>query len=236
MRLYNTIKNKAYWLVDQVNIEGKSEEEYKVEFTKLLKEYEEQKIEYLSLLMEEHFENWLLSKGFRKISVIHEYTKSLEEEHLIESELTFHALSEGLMTDKEFADAYELCRSGSANKNIPQLIEKIMAALSQELGENWRSHCYYFLKDNELVGISIPHMEMGTTDEGRMFYFGIVPNKRGFGLGAEIHKITLYLMKQMNAKTYVGSTDESNKHMINIFKKNGCVIRNKKGIYRIDKD
>ena len=106
MRLYNTIKNKAYWLVDQINIEGKSEEDYKVEFTKLLKEYEEQKIEYLSLLMEEHFENWLLSKGFRKISVIHEYTKSLEEEQLIESELKFHALSEGLMTDKEFADAY----------------------------------------------------------------------------------------------------------------------------------
>ncbi|MEI4771129.1 GNAT family N-acetyltransferase [Psychrobacillus sp. FJAT-51614] len=236
MRLFNIIKNNAYWLVDQIKIEGKSEEEYKEEFTKLLKEYEEQKIEYLSLLMEEDFENWLLAKGFRRISVIHEYTKALEKEQLNESDFIFHALSEGSMTDEEFADAYELCRSGSANKNIPQPIEQIMAALSQELGDNWRSHCYYFLKDNELVGISIPYIEMGTTDEGRMFYFGIVPSMRGLGLGAEIHKITLYLLKKMNANTYVGSTDESNEHMINIFKKNDCVIRNKKGIYRIDKD
>ena len=49
----------------------------------------------------------------------------------------------------------------------------------------WRSNCYTFFKENNLVGISIPHIEMGTNDEGRMFYFGIVPEMRGKGLGSK---------------------------------------------------
>jgi RimJ/RimL family protein N-acetyltransferase len=234
--LFNVIKNeKEYWLVDQVKIEGKSVEDYKAEFAKLLSEYEKDNINYLSLLMEERFEAWLLDNGFRKISVIHEYIKGLGEEEYHKSNLSFRSLAERRMEDSEFAQLYELCRSGTANKNIPQPIEQVMASISKELGDDWRNNCFYFLKDNEVIGISIPHIEMGTIDEGRMFYFGIVPNWRGKGLGAEIHKITLELMRKLNANYYVGSTDESNGHMIKIFEKNGCKLRNKKGIYRIDK-
>ena len=177
----------------------------------------------------------LIANGFRKISVIHEYDKKLVEEEPKESELTFHTLSEGLMTDNEYAQVYERCRTGTANKNIPQPIEQVMASISNELGNSWRNNCYYFLKENELVGISIPHIEMGTVDEGRMFYFGIVPEKRGQGLGVAIHKLALEKIKKMNASHYVGSTDESNEQMIKIFQKNGCKLRNKKGIYRIGK-
>ncbi|WP_391118411.1 GNAT family N-acetyltransferase [Psychrobacillus sp. L3] len=236
MKLFNIIKNQqAYWLVDQIKIKDKTDTAYYAELTKLLSEYKESNIEYLSLLMEEKFEGWLLVNGFRKLSVIHEYIKELGEEEYHENNLTFHALSEGSMTDSEFARTYELCRSGTANKNIPQPIEQVMASISNELGDDWRNNCIYFLKDHELIGISIPHIEMGTIDEGRMFYFGIVPKWRGKGLGVEIHKITLKLMKKMNANYYVGSTDESNRHMIKIFEKNGCELRDKKGIYRIDK-
>ncbi|GGA44140.1 GNAT family N-acetyltransferase [Psychrobacillus lasiicapitis] len=236
MKLFNLIKNeKEYWLVDQVKMEGKSEEDYIEAFKKILKAYDDEKIGYLSLLMDEAFENWLLKQDLKKISSIVEYTKLLEEEMERESELLFHSLAEGLITDTEFAQAYELCRTGTANKNIPQPIEQVMESISKELGEDWRSHCYYFLKGRKLVGISIPHIEMGTEEEGRMFYFGVVPEMRGMGLGAEIHKITLSIMKNMKATYYVGSTDKSNAHMVQIFKKNGCVLRDKKGIYRIEK-
>lgn len=236
MQLFNLIKNeKAYWLVDQVKVEGKSKEDYQEAFTNILKAYEEEQIGYLSLLMDEVLESWLLSKGFRKISSIVEYTKQLEEEVIRESDLKFYSLAEGVMTDAEFAEAYELCRSGTANKNIPQPIEQVMVSIANELGDEWRSNCYSFFHGNELVGISIPHIEMGTKEEGRMFYFGIVPSMRGKGFGAKVHRATLPLMKKIGATYYVGSTDESNEHMVQIFKKNGCVLRDKKGIYRIEK-
>ncbi|TQR17199.1 GNAT family N-acetyltransferase [Psychrobacillus soli] len=236
MQLFNLIKSeKAYWLVDQVKMEGESEEDYKEAFTKILSAYEEEQIGYLSLLIDEAFESWLLARGFRKISSIMEYTKQLDDEMELEEDLLFYSLAEGFMTDAEFSAAYELCRTGTANKNIHQPIEQVMASIASELGDKWRSHCYSFFADNKLVGISIPHIEMGTQDEGRMFYFGVVPDMRGQGLGAKLHKLTLELMKKMQANYYVGSTDESNKHMINIFKKNGCTLRDKKGIYQIEK-
>ena len=43
-------------------------------------------------------------------------------------------------------------------------------------------------------GISIPHIEQGTTDEGRMFYFGVVPEHGGKGYGKLFHTITLELL------------------------------------------
>lgn len=236
MQLFNLIKNeKAYWLIDQVKVEGKSEEDYKVAFMNILQAYEEEQIGYLSLLMDEALESWLLAQGFKKISSIVEYTKQLQEEVLSVSDLKFHSLAEGLMTDLEFADAYELCRSGTSNKNIPQPIDQVMVSIANELGEDWRSNCYSFFHENELVGISIAHIEMGTKEEGRMFYFGIVPSMRGKGFGAKMHRATLSLMKKMGATYYVGSTDKGNEHMVQIFKKNGCVLRDRKGIYRIEK-
>lgn len=235
MNLYSVIKNEAFWLVDQVYIEGIAEEEYKMEFDQLLSEYSDGDKAYLSLLMEEAYEDWLFAKGFRKISVIHEYKKVLGGEEEGHSDISYHSLAEGLMADSEFAQLYETCRSGSANKNIPQPIERVMHSLRDELGEGWRNNCFYFTQAGEVLGISIPHIERGTKDEGRIFYFGIVPDMRGKGLGTKIHKITLELMLKMNIKYYVGSTDESNAYMLNIFKRNGCQLKNKKGIYRIGK-
>lgn len=235
MNLYSVIKNNTFWLIDQNHIKGVTEEEYKTAFEELLSEYNNGDREYLSLLMEDAYEDWLLAKGFRKISVIHEYEKALEHEEEDYSDMSYHSLAEGLMADSDFAHLYETCRFGSANKNIPQPIEQVMRSLREELGEAWRNNCFYFMKAGEVVGISIPHVEKSTTEEGRIFYFGIVPDMRGKGLGTKIHKITMQLMLKMNINYYVGSTDENNAYMLHIFKRNGCQLKNKKGIYRIGK-
>ncbi|MBC9721937.1 MAG: GNAT family N-acetyltransferase [Lactobacillus sp.] len=107
--------------------------------------------------------------------------------------------------------------------------------LLNELGPNWRSRCHIFYKDEEPLGISIPHIEDGTTEEGRLFYFGVTPPHRGKGYGRLLHLHSLELLKDIHASYYVGSTDEHNDYMIRIFKANGCLLRDKKGIYRIDK-
>ncbi|WHT48766.1 hypothetical protein QNH10_03180 [Sporosarcina thermotolerans] len=61
-----------------------------------------------------------------------------------------------------------------------------------------------------------------------------MPKWRGKGYGAALHWSSLHLLKGIGATTYVGSTDEANRHMIGIFERNGCVLRDRKGIYRID--
>ncbi|WP_404447612.1 GNAT family N-acetyltransferase [Sutcliffiella horikoshii] len=234
MNLFNIIKNKQeYWLVDQIKKEDVSTELYIRELTGILGDWDRLEIGYLSLLMDEQFESWLLDKKFNKISSIVEYTRKLKDLPLTNDQIVWHSLAEGLIDDQAYAELYELCRSGSANKNTKQTIAQIMSSLENELGPEWHKHCYYFLKDGAFAGISIPHIEMGTEDEGRLFYFGVVPELRGQGIGAQIHRVSMVLLKQFQATYYVGSTDVNNANMIKIFEKNGCKLRDRKGIYKI---
>lgn len=236
MNLYNIIKSKnKYWLVDQIENADANCREYKTQFNQLLKEWQKEEQGYLSLLMVESYEDWLLEKGFHKVSTIVEYTRTLD--HLAEAstDIVYYSLADGEMNEEEYADLYDLCRQGSANKNKQQPIEEVMTSIKRELGEAWMDNCYYFTQDDENVGIAIPHIEPGTVDEGRLFYFGVDPNRRGEGLGVKIHNICLHLLKNFHAITYVGSTDTNNEHMIRIFEINGSHLRSKKGIYRIEK-
>ena len=234
LNLFTIIKNQQeYWLVDQIKKDDIPKEAYLQQLLQILEEWDHLEIGYLSLLMDERFENWLLQKKFCKISSIAEYTRKLDNLPEIDDQIVWHSLSEGLLDDAEYGKLYELCRLGSANKNTKQPMDQVMNSLKNELGPEWRNHCYYFTKDDALTGISIPHIEMGTEDEGRLFYFGVVPHLRGQGIGEKIHKISLILLKKFLANYYVGSTDVNNSYMINIFEKNGCELRDRKGIYKI---
>ncbi|WP_052360596.1 GNAT family N-acetyltransferase [Oceanobacillus manasiensis] len=236
MNLFHTIKSPGkYWLVDQLKKNGIPKEMYEASLSELVKEWQSTEYGFISVLLEESSESVLLDRGFNKVSTIVEYTKSLNS--IEEQAFPFYSnrLSEGNMTNQDYAGLYERCRSGSANKNKKQPIEEVMGSLESELGPTWRDFCYYFTLDGEVCGISIPHIEDGTADEGRMFYFGVVPEMRGRGVGASMHLASLLLLKQKDATYYVGSTDTSNQAMINIFIKNGCTLRDRKGIYRLEK-
>ncbi|WP_158234666.1 GNAT family N-acetyltransferase [Lentibacillus sediminis] len=236
MQLYNIIKNQPkYWLVDQIHKKNVTQAEYQRAFRHILDEWHEQQVGYLSVLMDEAHENWPLSNGFEKVTSIVEYERGLDALPEPEPGIEYHALSGGRITGSEYAALYDLCRTGSANKNEQQKVDEVMDSLERELGPNWREHCYYFQKDEVMLGIGIPHIEMGTQDEGRLFYFGVAPEARGRGVGSALHKITLKLLKKMGASYYVGSTDTHNTGMIKIFQKNDCVLRDQKGMYRIEK-
>lgn len=236
MDLFNTVKkDREYWLVDQVKVEGVSELQYRDAFKRLLDGWQENEIGYLSLLMDAIHEEWLLDQDFYKVSAIVEYTRTLDEALAVESGISVEALADRGMADSDFSKFYERCRSGSANKNKLFTIEQVMESLENELGPDWRASCFIFQKSGEPIGLSIPIIEQGTVDEGRLFYFGVVPEFRGKGYGAAFHRISLKLLREIGAVTYVGSTDEANQHMIRIFELNGCRLRDRKGIYRIDR-
>ncbi|MBD7944937.1 GNAT family N-acetyltransferase [Psychrobacillus sp. Sa2BUA9] len=227
-------KDQEYWLADQIKMDM-SKDEYWSKLKSLLKDWKDEQVNYLSLLMVEEYEQQLMNEGFHKVSSIVEYTRLLDENFTLDDAFHVVTLSGSSLADEEFALLYDKCRSGSANKNNLFSIEQIMEAFVNELGSNWRHYCHIFFKGEEPMGISIPHIEDGTVEEGRLFYFGVVPEQRGKGFGKVFHLYSLELLKKMNATYYVGSTDENNEYMIRIFQANGCILRDKKGIYRIDK-
>lgn len=235
MSLFNIIKNeKEYWLVDQVSQRDVSSQEYKNAFSHILTAWKNDNIGYLSLLMNEDYHDWLLANGLRQVSSTVEYTREMTDLPQTNHDISWHALSERLMTDAAYGRLYERSSTASANKNTPQKKEPFLNSLERELGPTWRDHCFYFSKVGENIGIAIPHIEMGTKDEGRLFYFGVVPEWRGKGMGSDIHKIALKLLCKWDATRYVGSTGDGNEHMIRIFEQNGCVLRERKGMFRIE--
>jgi len=47
-------------------------------------------------------------------------------------------------------------------------------------------------EQGEPIGITNAHIELGTVDEGRLFYFEILPKQRGKSKGRILHKHSLH--------------------------------------------
>ncbi|PEY39518.1 GNAT family N-acetyltransferase [Bacillus cereus] len=148
-----------------------------------------------------------------------------------EKEYDFRSIDGGTLSEEEFKSLWERCMSGSDNKSSILHINEHFYAIQAELGEGWGKSCIAFYENNKPIGISIPHIEPGMKDEGRLFYFGLLPEERGKGMSAHIHLQSLYMLKQMGATYYIGSTHMTNKKMQKVFWKNGCSIRTETELY-----
>lgn len=226
-------KPGEYMLADQKKDPTYTTEQYEVALAELVDSWKKGDTTYLSLLMDVEFEKQLFSYGFRLISNIVEHERVLTD--VIEAtNQNWFTLEASEFSDEEFAEFYEACRSGSANKNNLFSIEQIMESLHTELGSGWRSLAMLFLEDEEVIGLAIPHIEAGTLSEGRLFYFGMMPKWRNKGKATACHREALRFLQQLQATTYVGSTDTANTGMIRVMMNNGAFERDRKGIYRLD--
>ncbi|MFD1019348.1 GNAT family N-acetyltransferase [Thalassobacillus hwangdonensis] len=105
--------------------------------------------------------------------------------------------------------------------------EREVLNIKSELGEEYEHSLYSIHAGGKGVGVVIPHIEPGTSDEGRLFYIGIDPEYQGKGYGREAHRYGIHLLKDVfGAVSYVGMTDESNHAMQAVFEKNHCRMRN----------
>jgi hypothetical protein len=114
--------------------------------------------------------------------------------------------------------------SGSENTKSTLSMEEHLRSVKLELGPCWRKSCYAVYENRHPIGIAIPHIEPGTSEEGRLFYFGLIPEERGKGKSAEIHRDSLILLNRLGALFYIGSTNQANHGMQKVFLKNGCRI------------
>ncbi|WP_051957372.1 GNAT family N-acetyltransferase [Bacillus sp. UNC322MFChir4.1] len=96
-------------------------------------------------------------------------------------------------------------------------IDQLLYAFQTEIGGRWNEHCLVAVQGEDPVGVILPHIEPGTVEEGRLFYLGVVPNMRGKRYGAMLHEKALYILKEIGASYYIGSTDEMNDAMKQVF-------------------
>ncbi|WLD93862.1 GNAT family N-acetyltransferase [Alkalihalobacillus sp. AL-G] len=137
----------------------------------------------------------------------------------------WRSLSDFTISEDEFKHYWERCMSSSENASSTLSMDEHLDSVKSELGDNWRSSCKLVYVQDKPIGVSIPHIEPGTLDEGRLFYFGLVPEEQGRGQSTLIHLQSLSFLKQMGATYYIGSTHETNVRMQKVFLNNGCSIK-----------
>ncbi|NDI37135.1 GNAT family N-acetyltransferase [Chengkuizengella sediminis] len=167
----------------------------------------------------------LIHHGFEPYASKVEVYRDLHDINSNIKEYTWRSIEEATISEGKFKECWKQCMSGSDNAPSSLTMDEHLNSVKSELGDNWMSSCkVIFLKDKS-IGISIPHIEPGTIDEGRLFYFGVLPEHRGKGLSSFIHHQSLYLLKQMGASYYIGSTHEKNIKMQKVFQRNNCSIK-----------
>ncbi|MED3573863.1 GNAT family N-acetyltransferase [Cytobacillus praedii] len=132
-----------------------------------------------------------------------------------------------------FIAVWQETMKGSLNASSTLSVEKEFIGMKSELGPEYAKSCLIAFHGKNPIGITMPHIEPGTVDEGRLFYFGLLPEYRGKGWGSALHKLSLYLLKKMGAAYYIGATGHKNIHMQRIFQANGCQMFEQKFTYRL---
>jgi RimJ/RimL family protein N-acetyltransferase len=79
---------------------------------------------------------------------------------------------------------------------------------------------FVLVEGDEPAGVLLP--QRTGRREGTIFYLGVVPERRGRGLGRAIHALGLRLLGERGAARYAGSTDTRNEAMVRVFARNGC--------------
>jgi ribosomal protein S18 acetylase RimI-like enzyme len=82
------------------------------------------------------------------------------------------------------------------------------------------------------VGIVLPQVFSDRTNEGTLFYVGVLSEFRGRGFGKVLHESGLAFLAARGVKRYVGSTDARNLPMIAVFRANGCGQTGRQLFYR----
>lgn len=82
------------------------------------------------------------------------------------------------------------------------------------------------------VGVVLPQVFSDRTNEGTLFYVGVLPEFRGRGFGRMLHASGLAFLAGRGITRYVGSTDARNFPMIAVFRANGCEQTGRQLFYR----
>jgi hypothetical protein len=224
---YIAIEEKERIDYDHENLENK--------IRSLIKFGIETNIKRVSALINSSSEHYLdlskmlLNHGFEKYASRVEVFRDLQDIKNNIKGYEWRSLGDSTITEEEFKMLWKQCMSGSENEpseNEPSSLtmDEHLGSVKSELGENWRNSCKAIYAENKPIGVSIPHIEPGTLNEGRLFYFGLLSEERGKGQSALIHYQSLYFLKQMGANYYRGSTHEANKKMQKVFLRNGCSL------------
>jgi hypothetical protein len=138
-----------------------------------------------------------------------------------------------IISTKEFKSVWEESMKGSLNAPSSLNIDEQMRSVEVELGPNYKKSCIIAYDKGNPIGVIMPHIEPGTLEEGRLFYFGIIPSERGKGKSKLLHQQALEILKSdFKATYYIGCTGHNNLPMLKTFQNNECTVIEQNKVFK----
>jgi hypothetical protein len=133
----------------------------------------------------------------------------------------------------EFKRVWEESMKGSLNSPSSLTMDEQIRSVEVELGPDFKKSCMAAYENDQPIGVVMPHIEPGTSKEGRLFYFGLIPEERGKGKSIPLHQQALKVLKKVfKAEYYIGSTSRNNVPMLKTFEHNGCSVLARNRVYQ----
>ncbi|MGG1630792.1 GNAT family N-acetyltransferase [Rossellomorea sp. NRS-1567] len=168
-------------------------------------------------------DEYLEGKGYDLVDEFVTVYKKLEKSEIKHS---FTLKNLHMISENEFAHIWMQSMEGSLNAPSRLTMPEHMKSVEIELGDSYKDSCIAVYEGDQPIGVIMPHIEPGTVDEGRLFYFGLIPDERNKGKSKILHKLALNLLaSEFHAKNYIGGTSKNNAPMIRTFLANGCEVK-----------
>lgn len=174
----------------------------------------------------------LIDAGFLLHDETVQVTHNLETQIERTTRYTFVSLHE--LTKEKYKKVWAEAMTDSFNAPSSLSIDDQLNSVERELGADYKDSCMIVYEGKKAIGVVMPHIEPGTKEEGRLFYFGLVPSERGKGKSKEIHRQCLRLLRdEFGATSYIGSTSVRNLPMMKTFHANGCEETQRNRVYTL---
>ncbi|HEU5139423.1 MAG TPA: GNAT family N-acetyltransferase [Bacillales bacterium] len=171
---------------------------------------------------------------FQEQGIQYFYKRDLMNLSETEWDDSFNLVSIEEISPEVFKKVWKASATGSLNASSSLSIDKEFEGMQSELGRGYEKSCLTAFQNGTPIGITMPHIEPGTTDEGRLFYFGLKQEYRGKGYGVALHRQSLNYLKELGAALYIGATGHENLPMQQIFQANGCQKFDTKVTFRLE--
>ncbi|MCA0971208.1 GNAT family N-acetyltransferase [Halobacillus litoralis] len=192
-------------------------------------------VDHLSILLDESFsadiEKELQAHGF----VLHDESVFVRRDLTTLPEVNdrFELRSLLDVSTSTFQSVWERSMQGSSNAPSYLQMDEQMRSVEKELGPTYVDTCNIAYEGDKAIGVVLPHIEPGTEDEGRFFFFGLLPDERGRKKAAPLYWQGLKALKEDFGATYsIGATSVNNKAMQQVFATCGCEVTHRVKVYK----
>ncbi|NIK12607.1 GNAT family N-acetyltransferase [Alkalibacillus almallahensis] len=181
------------------------------------------------------FPQKLKGSGFQLVDTQYFYRRDLTNLPRYDDNVQFELKPLKQTSPDLFKRVWQEASADSLNASFVS-VDREFEGMKKELGPGYVNSCLTVFMNDDPVGVTMPQIEPGTTDEGRLFYFGIIPKYRGQRWGRALHLQSLHYLSNLGASYYIGATGEYNTPMQHIFEANGCHMTEKKYTYKLKKE